>query len=89
MTLSQAIVSAAQQLDEAEREIVQKGIPTHGMRPSKATVTFDLLDTRGQNVNASLSVAPPTSPVGGGLGWSASKQTQTGNHISIDFSPRN
>ena len=87
MTLKDAIVGTSKALTDAEKEIRDNKYRTFGMRPSKATVAFDLSVTSSESVNGQLTVAPPTTPVGGILGWSVSKQTQTGNHITLEFTP--
>ena len=86
-TLENAIVSASRALTNAEQRIKDEGLKTYGLRPSKATVAFDLSTMRGEGNSAQLTVAVPSAPVGGGFGWSATKQVQKGSHIVIEFTP--
>jgi hypothetical protein len=76
-------------LDGAANEIGKKGYNTFNLRPSKATVSFDMSTIRGEGNTAQISVGVPTVPVTGGLGWSATKQLQQGSHVVIEFAPTN
>jgi hypothetical protein len=87
MNLKDAIVSASRDLTHAEQEIRSGGYRTFGLRPSKATVSFDIQASRQEGNSAELTVAPPTLGGSGVFGWSASKQIQKGNHIEIEFTP--
>ena len=87
LTLKEAIVSAARALTEAEQQIINEKLKTYNLRPSKATVSFDLSTVRGEGNSAELTVAPPSVPVSGVFGWSATKQVQKGSHVEIEFTP--
>ena len=91
ITLQDAIVGASESLTMAEQQIKERGLKTYGFRPSKATVSFDLSTLRGTDNKAELNVAAPVSGgIGGGiLGWSATRRLQKGNHIEIEFTPKN
>jgi hypothetical protein len=87
ISLKNAILLASRDLTDAAEQIEKhpKTYRTFGLRPTKATVSFDLSSIRGEGNTAQLTVGVPNVPVTGGFGWSASRQIQKGNHIEIDF----
>jgi hypothetical protein len=90
INLRDAILLASRDLTQAGRTIEAnpKEYKTFGLWPTRATVSFDIQAIHGNEGKAEISVAPPQIPVGGIFGWSASRQIQKGNHIEIEFTPR-
>lgn len=87
--LQASIVSAAKALNGAERQIRDAGLKTYGLRPTKATIIFELATARGEQNSAQLNVVGSPTLGGGGLGWSATRSVTKGSHIEIEFTPTN
>jgi hypothetical protein len=90
INLRDAILATSSSLTSAADEIKRhpKTYQTFGLRPSKATVSFDIQSIHTESNEVKVSATAVNVPVGGAFGWSASRQLQKGNHIEIEFTPR-